>query len=1699
VIKVTKTKFTNAVIIIGVLLLLVLPACAAAPVITSTTPGNGLNNTNPLTVSIAGSNFADQSNTTVYLNQSGQPNRTAINFNRVSDMLILANFDLTAAHFGPWNVTVVNNSESSMGIGLENLTVYNNPPTLSGISPATGMNNSAAVPFTLSGTGFFPTPVINLTGVSTNITGTILSQSGSTITGTFNLSGAPAGLRNVVLTNPDGNTALLTSGYNVTNPAPIITGVSPAQILNNVGGYAITINGLYFQPGVTVAFSKSGQPDIPQIGIAPTTTQIIATLNISNINGGWWNVTVTNPDGQFVTYTNALHVLYPNAPTITTISPGIGVNNGNLDVTITGNNFVNTTVVLNKTGHSNITATVNSLSITSINATFPLNGVPAGTWDVIVQNDDGQSAKLTNGFITKYPAPVVLSISPSSGTNTGIINITDLHGSGFMTGATVKLSRAGEADIPGTSVIVDSQNRILCLFDLTGRLAGPWNVTVTNTDLQSGTLQGGFTITQPAPTVTTITPNVGVNNGSVSITNLTGNGFVTGATVRLNKTGQADIINSTPVVVVNPGKITTTFNLVGAATGQWNVIVTNLDSQSATLTNGFTISNAAPDISGIDPSTGPNNGPVGIFNLSGHNFQSGATVSLYKGVLSPIPGTSVNVVSPTKITCFFDLTGIPVGAYNVRVINPDTQGAVLENGFHVFYPVAPAVTGITPDNGINIAPVSTTITGSEFHTGLTANLTKGSDIIPGTVSGITSGSFTSVFNITGAAVGTWDLKVTNDDGQFAISTGAFTVTAPVPPSGNVTADPVSGTAPLSVQFNLTATGTPPFTYLWTFGDGGNSTQQNPFYVYSAANTYNPTVKITNVAGNVTVAGPTILVTAPIVPPVASFTTTPSAGDAPLSVQFNDTSSGSQPFTYLWTFGDGIGTSTTQNPVYNYLIPGVYTANLTVNNSAGTSSANRTITVTTAPFPPVANFTATPVTGFKPLYVQFNDASGTNVTSWLWKFGYDDYSAGTQNPDFTYTVVGNYTVNLTVTNSSGTNTVSKPNYIVVTNKPVSNFTASPTSGIRPLQVNFTDLSTDANAWFWDFGDGTNSTTQNPGHVYSNEGTYSVSLTAKNAGGSGDTVVKINYISATIPGPVANFTAAPTHGDVPLTVHFNDTSINGPTSWNWDFGDYTSSNQQNPSHIYTTPGLYTVRLEVSNSGGSNTSVMPNLINATQPKPNADFTGYPASGITGETEFHFIDLSTNNPTAWDWNFGDGSPHATTKNATHIYQTKNSYYVSLTATNAGGSDTETKGPIVVKNPRAIANFTGTPTLGSVPLTVQFTDTSSNFPNTWAWDFGDNTFARDIKNPVHTYNKAGSYTVTLAVNDTTAGQPASSVTKRAYITVVNTPIAEFTASPTSGTAPLFVRFTDQSQGNPIRFYWKFGDGTYSNAKNPTHYYKRPGVYTVTETVQNAAGLNTTVKQNLISVTEMPQASFFVNATSGIAPTTIRFTDTSTGVPNTWNWEFGDGSPGSSEQNPVHTYYSSGVYSIQLTVSNGIGSSTVTKPSLITIGTPTGADFTFKPAEGDVPLMIQFTDNSAGGPIYIYKWQFGDGYSSREQNPVHTYLRPGNYTVSLTITTNTGAVSTISKEVVLTGTPVASFKANPTGGSSPLTVQFTDTSSNAPTDWFWTYGDGTFGNVRNPVHTYNSPGTYTVKLRASNSYGDDTITYTNLISVSQFP
>ena len=249
-------------------------------------------------------------------------------------------------------------------------------------------------------------------------------------------------------------------------------------------------------------------------------------------------------------------------------------------------------------------------------------------------------------------------------------------------------------------------------------------------------------------------------------------------------------------------------------------------------------------------------------------------------------------------------------------------------------------------------------------------------------------------------------------------------------------------------------------------------------------------------------------------------------------------------------------------------------------------------------------------------------------------------------------------------------------------PIANFIATPLSGNRPLTINFTDISTNLPTnWLWNFGDNTTSIIKNPSHIYSTTGTFTVSLTVTNNTGS-NTITKNNYVVVTTPPPIpmANFTGTPLSGIRPLVVNFTDTSTNLPTRWAWNFGDNTTGSTKNPSHVYSKAGIYTVRLVVTNNAGTNSIIKTNYVTVTNPPlPQIAFNGTPLSG-NRQLTVNFIDVSTNSPNRWIWNFGDGST-STSKNPSHRYTRRGRYSVSLRAYNSNGSNILTKTNYIIIN----------------------------------------------------------------------------------------------------------------------------------------------------------------------------------------------------------------------------------------------------------------------------------------------------------------------------------------------------------------------------------------------------------------------------------
>ncbi|OGU38048.1 MAG: hypothetical protein A2X61_16995 [Ignavibacteria bacterium GWB2_35_12] len=241
---------------------------------------------------------------------------------------------------------------------------------------------------------------------------------------------------------------------------------------------------------------------------------------------------------------------------------------------------------------------------------------------------------------------------------------------------------------------------------------------------------------------------------------------------------------------------------------------------------------------------------------------------------------------------------------------------------------------------------------------------------------------------------------------------------------------------------------------------------------------------------------------------------------------------------------------------------------------------------------IADFAGTPTTGVAPLSVHFSDSSKGAVSTWWWDFG-DGINSTEKNPIHQYTTKGSYNVSLTISDGVNQDTKWKNNYITVIPMKA-DFTAKPLEGIMPLEVQFTDKSQGTvSSWFWDFGEGGTSTEQNPTYTFVDEGSYSVVLVVKHSDDSSE-VIKDDYISV-YKAFGASFTADTNSGVIPLTVHFTDQSFGNPTSWIWDFGDGGTSTEQNPSHVYTTQGIYNVSLTVSDGTKQSTKTKTDFISA------------------------------------------------------------------------------------------------------------------------------------------------------------------------------------------------------------------------------------------------------------------------------------------------------------------------------------------------------------------------------------------------------------------------------------------------------------------------------------------------------------------------
>jgi gliding motility-associated-like protein len=935
-----------------------------------------------------------------------------------------------------------------------------------------------------------------------------------------------------------------------------------------------------------------------------------------------------------------------------------------------------------------------------------------------------------------------------------------------------------------------------------------------------------------------------------------------------------------------------------------------------------------------------------------------------------------------------------------------------------------------------------------------------------------------------AAPGTYTVTLTasNSSGSdIEIKTSYITIFSG--PTAQFTVIDSNGCLPFTVDFlDATILGGGAITsWAWDFGDGGTSIIQNPTYTYTSIGTYTVSLTVTDTNGCSNIITKTNHITVST-SPVSSFTQNTSISCTfPLNVNFTNNSTGTG-LSYDWSFGNG-DTSTLQTPPFQtYNSMGTFTNTLIVTNVNGCSDTSSQI-VTIAPF--VANFGQDTTSICPGDIINFSDSSSNGVNAWAWDFG-DGGSSTAQNPTYTYLNSGIYTVSLIVTNAAGcTDSISITNLIIVNPNPVAAFSANDSTACQvPFLVNFTDLSTGATSWSWNFGDGNTANTQNPSNIYTALSNYNVSLSISDINGCTDSIF-YNSLIQIIPPTVA-FNKDTTSGCAPLTVNFTDASSPSGviTNWFWDFGDGGTSTAQNPNYIYTDTGTFNVTLVIVNAEGcTDTLTEINYIQVGQP-PVINFTPTDTS-LCYPLPIDFFDNSSIFTNQWAWDFGDGGT-SNSQNPTHTYADTGYFDVTLAAAFNGCWDTLHLDS-VVEILLPIAQFTATPLIGcSAPLTVTFTDASSG-PDTWIWRFGDGVEDTIQNTTPHTYTSPGIYTVTLVVSNTSTGCTDSTT----QTVSISDQILGFNQTNTTGCIDLNVGFTDTSWVNSsiTSWYWDFGDGGTSTNQNPSHTYTIAGIYDVTLIITDALGcVDTLTKTNWIDAIENPVADFIADTTYGCAPLQVNFTDLSTGVNPilSWSWNFGDGGT-DTLQNPAYTYIGRGVFNVTLIVTDNFGcADTLTNGNYIRPTKPY-TDFTYTPVLCNND-SLQFTNTSTGSGM-TYVWDFGDGtFTSTGFSPYHTYNLNTDTTtvlpVMLTVTDSNGCDSTLVQNVTIS-IPVALFGADSLNGHCPPhLVNFTDSSSLDVTNWSWNFGDNTTAsNMQNPTHTYTQVGSYNVSLTVENNFG----------------
>lgn len=913
-------------------------------------------------------------------------------------------------------------------------------------------------------------------------------------------------------------------------------------------------------------------------------------------------------------------------------------------------------------------------------------------------------------------------------------------------------------------------------------------------------------------------------------------------------------------------------------------------------------------------------------------------------------------------------------------------------------------------------------------------------------------------------------------------------------------------------------------FIWDYEDPSPTDNYNGYHCYAQGGTYQVSLFVKDFNGCESKKVVDNYITVHPRPRV-SLTANPALScTAPRIVQLTATITSPTVAGYryrFFTIGNGVTYTDVNTPsltaTVNYLYPnGIYNAFVEVTDGRGCKDTSFfRIEITDL----VADFDATPDTGCAGTPVQFTDLSNFS-SGWIWSWGDGTPDTTTRkNPVYTYQNPGCYDVRLIIRYNLCRDTILKPDFICIYPAPDFTFTANQTYNCTaPFTVNFTAslISGVISNYAWNFGDGSpvvNTTGTSASHTYTSEGNRTVSVTATSIEGCTKTVSLPNYIR--IKDINAGFTVSIDSGCAPLSVRFtNNTTGQGPFTYQWIFGDGDTASALSPTHIFNNTGNFKPILIVTNSSGcKDTFTFPRIIKVGAPVlptftadpliqcVNQTVTFYNTTNIAGITP----------PPTFIWyyegpNAGGTGPGPFRPSQTHFYTDTGCFDIRLTIISQGcRADTTLDKYVCIVVPIAKFDFT----TNCANTLMDTFKSKAEGADLYSWDFGNGPTPFSDSDSIYVYQfpAAGTYSVLHIVRNNSTGC-VDSIRKTVTVGISN---AGFRADTLSGCYPLTVRFTDTSQfANSWR--WNFGDtasGTTNNtssSRNPSHTFRNADSYTITLTINPNSGCPESVSRVAYINVYGANAWFETIPPAGCIPfnTTLRDSSRSfMGTVNSWTWNFGD--PGSGAlnnsiiQNPSHRYDSMGNYTVRLTVTDTRGCQhTATR---IVRAVKTTAAFTADTAvcPGDDVL---FTNLSAYANNYF--WNFGDPGSpndtSRFENPTHRYPNTGFYTITLVAVNDTfGCSDTLRRNINISLPVVDFYDTSGFAPCPPFPVRFFNVSSLRPGFKFlWDFGDGRTDSLNyEPIHVFFFPGDYDVSLTLSDTNGTCVVTrrYEDLIRI----